>query len=264
MADEDVPRDDDDEDAEDLADVRDRAAWWDSPERRWYLRTSQIFRVLCILLLGLFYLFHRRADLEGIAAMVVILGFERSISRKLRETAERRFGDRRFLEENRRLGMREAELVSESELHLGELWRLTEERLRLYHEIATRQARRSFTNAQWAIAVGFVVVVAGAAAAFFAKTTTISIVVGALSAIGAALAGYIGKTFLRSQENAAAHLRSYFDQPQDFLRYLAAERLIEANLDGDHRAEAFKTIAQEIVRPGSTSKSDEGKEPASP
>jgi hypothetical protein len=58
-----------------------------------------------------------------------------------------------------------------------------------------------------------------------AKTTTAAVTTGSLGAVGAALAAYIGKTFIRSQETAASHLRAYFDQPLELSRYLAAERL---------------------------------------
>ncbi|MER5222033.1 MULTISPECIES: hypothetical protein [Streptomyces] len=43
---------------------------------------------------------------------------------------------------------------------------------------------------------------------------------------------------MKSQETAAEHLRAYFDQPLEFSRYLAAERLIaDARLETEQRAE---------------------------
>lgn len=46
----------------------------------------------------------------------------------------------------------------------------------------------------------------------------------------------IGKTFLRLQESAASHLRSYFDQPREQFRYLAAaERLLSYHGSGDQK-----------------------------
>ena len=120
------------------------------------------------------------------------------------------------------LGDEEGKLLDEDQLRFGTLWNLTQERLRVYHEIATRQANASFRNAQYAIAAGFAVIIIGAFAAFFAKNIAASIVVGTLGTVGAALSAYIGKTFLRLQEDAASHLRSYFDQPQEQFRYLSA------------------------------------------
>jgi hypothetical protein len=126
-------------------------------------------------------------------------------------------------------------------------WRLTEERLRIYHEIATRQAQASFRNAQWAIAGGFIVVVASAGAAFYAGNVTITVVIGVLGTAGAALSAYIGRTFLRLQESAAAHLRSYFTQPQEQFRYLAAERLLTILNDGEQKEKSVNQLIQAIV-----------------
>lgn len=37
--------------------------------------------------------------------------------------------------------------------------------------------------------------------------------VGGLGAASAALAGYVSRTFVKSQDAAAGHLRAYFEQP---------------------------------------------------
>jgi hypothetical protein len=49
-----------------------------------------------------------------------------------------------------------------------------------------------FRNAQWAIAGGFIIVVASAGAAFYAGNVAIAVVIGALGTAGAALSAYIG------------------------------------------------------------------------
>ncbi|MGW3731316.1 TRADD-N-associated membrane domain-containing protein [Streptomyces sp. NPDC000851] len=136
---------------------------------------------------------------------------------------------------------------SSQRLKLDQLWVTTSDRLDLYHQIATRQAEQSFRHAQMAMAIGFAtIVVAASVAAFAAKTTAGSIVSGVLGATGAAMAAYIGRTFVRSREIAAAHLRSYFLQPLEFSRYLAAERLI-ATLEPSARPAAVDHLAQAIV-----------------
>ena len=70
--------------------------------------------------------------------------------------------------------------------------------------------------------------------------------------MAAAFAGYIGRTFVRSQESAASKLHAYFDQPLEFSRYLAAERLLaESNdLSGDQRAVILSGLVQAIARQG--------------
>ena len=80
-----------------------------------------------------------------------------------------------------------------------------------------------------------------------ARSTTGSIVSGTLGAIGAIFAGYIGRTFIRTQEATADHLRSYFNQPLEFSRFLAAERLLDT-IEGDARESAVKDVVKAIVK----------------
>ncbi|MFJ8855130.1 hypothetical protein [Streptomyces sp. NPDC102437] len=133
-------------------------------------------------------------------------------------------------------------------LALAELWAATHARLELYHKIATSQATRSFRNAQVAMVTGFVLLVAFVFVALKASTTAGSIVAGGLGAVSAALAGYVSRTFVRSQEAAAGHLRSYFDQPLELSRFLAAERLIaDGKLSDEQRAEILMALVQAMV-----------------
>ncbi|MFD5940243.1 TRADD-N-associated membrane domain-containing protein [Streptomyces griseus] len=133
-------------------------------------------------------------------------------------------------------------------LGLPELWEATHARLDLYHQIATGQAKTSFRNAQIAMVVGFLLLVVFAGIALWASTTAVAIVAGGLGAVAAALAGYVAKTFVRSQESAATHLRSYFDQPLELSRYLAAERLVaDGDLTKEQRGEILSALVQAMV-----------------
>lgn len=135
-----------------------------------------------------------------------------------------------------------------SRLGLSELWAVTHSRLDLYHEIATGQASRSFRNAQVAMVLGFVLLVAFVLVALRASTTAGAVVAGALGVVAAALSGYVSRTFVRSQEAAASHLRAYFDQPLEFSRYLAAERLVaDSNLSDEQRAEVVTELAKAMI-----------------
>jgi transcriptional regulator with XRE-family HTH domain len=149
-------------------------------------------------------------------------------------------------EARRDLSEAEDELTAAQELTLPALWKVTHARLDYYHQIATGQARQSFRNAQIAMGVGFVLLVVFAVLALTAQSTAGAVVTGSLGAVSAAFAAYIGRTFVRSQETAAAHLRSYFDQPLEFSRYLAAERLLNSieRLETDQRA----TITADVLR----------------
>ncbi|MFG2224078.1 hypothetical protein [Streptomyces sp. NPDC048644] len=149
-------------------------------------------------------------------------------------------------------------------LPLSELWAVTHRRLDLYHEIALSQASRSFRNAQIAMGLGFFLLVAFLFMALRASTTAGSVVAGGLGAVAATLAGYVSRTFIRSQEAAAGHLRAYFDQPLEFSRYLAAERLIaEAELSEEQRGEMLATLIEAMVVAGDqkTAAKDAASEP---
>lgn len=133
-------------------------------------------------------------------------------------------------------------------LGLPELWEATHARLDLYHQIATGQAKTSFRNAQIAMGAGFLLLILFAGIALWASTTAVAIVAGGLGAVSAALAGYVAKTFIRSQEAAATHLRSYFDQPLELSRYLAAERLVaDGDLSQEQRGEILSALVQAMV-----------------
>jgi hypothetical protein len=75
---------------------------------------------------------------------------------------------------------------------------------------------------------------------------------GGLGAVGAAFAAYIGKTFIRSRESAASHLRAYFDQRLELSRYLAAERLLVDAKEPtpEQRAAIVSSLAEAIATAG--------------
>ncbi|MFF0395140.1 hypothetical protein ACFYSJ_05040 [Streptomyces sp. NPDC005248] len=142
----------------------------------------------------------------------------------------------------------EAEAERPTTLGLAELWETTHARLGLYHEIATGQAKSSFKSAKWSMWAGFALLILFVILALAASTTAGAIVAGGLGAVSAALSGYVSKTFVRSQEAAAGHLRSYFDQPLELSRYLAAERLIaDGDLSQEQRAEVLSALVQAMV-----------------
>lgn len=133
-------------------------------------------------------------------------------------------------------------------LTLSALWETTHARLKLYHDVALGQANRSFRSAQRAMWIGFVALAGFVTVALMATTTAGSIVAGSLGVVAAGLAGFIGRTFVRSQETAAEHLRSYFDQPLELSRYLAAERLVaDARLSPEQRTEILTTLVTAMV-----------------
>ncbi|MFI0242552.1 hypothetical protein [Streptomyces sp. NPDC016845] len=152
----------------------------------------------------------------------------------------------RAREAQRRLLREEA--AERAQLALAKLWGVTHARLRDYHGIALGQAKRSFWTAQGAMITGFLFLVGFAIVALKADNTAASAAAAVLGTVAAALAGFVSRTFIRSQEAAAAHLQRYFDQPLEFSRYLAAERLInDADLTREERAAAVAKLVDAMI-----------------
>jgi hypothetical protein len=144
--------------------------------------------------------------------------------------------------------------LAENGTDFDTLWKITQRRIRYYHEIATGQARSSFRNGQIAAYTGFAVVIGVAAIAGFTSNGTGAIAASVIGVAGAGLSAYIGSTFMRAQAAASESLREYFLQPVEFSRVLAAERLIET-LPEDQRSEHVGTVIRAMIR-NDQSKSD--------
>jgi hypothetical protein len=158
-------------------------------------------------------------------------------------------------------------VTQEDRLALSALWDVTHSRLDLYHQIATAQARRSFITAQTSIAVGFLLLITFAVLSVRSHSAVGAATTAALGAVSAALAGYISRTFIRSQEASAIDLRAYFDQPLEFSRFLAAERLLanQEDLSSDQKAMILTALTDNMVssKPARPTRASRKKKPVS-
>ncbi|MGW3913223.1 TRADD-N-associated membrane domain-containing protein [Streptomyces sp. NPDC005070] len=239
---------------------RERVSWVDSSERRKGLGW-EIVSILC----GLFLISYGtyRGDLLPKVSSSSPLNFLNSTQgqviagfivyecgRRYRKTQRKIHNDRFWLADARQeLDRAEAAVDQANGLRLPVLWDVTEKRLAYYHRIVTRQAEQSFRNGQVAMSAGFVVLILGASLALTADTTAKTVVAGTLSAIGAAIAAYIGRTFVRSQESASQHLLMYFRQPLELSRSLAAERLL-SEMERATRSTAAQRLMESILSSG--------------
>ncbi|MBL6280472.1 hypothetical protein JMF97_30400 [Micromonospora fiedleri] len=148
------------------------------------------------------------------------------------------------LESSRLLAAYNEEL--DSSLDLKDLWVLNQRRLDLYHRIATNQSRSSFRNAQLAASIGFLLLIASAALVWYSDSVAAAITTGSIGAFGGALGAYLGRTFIKSQEGAAAQLRQYFDHPVELSKILVVERLVE-RLSPEDRVSVIQMMAQSIL-----------------
>jgi hypothetical protein len=128
------------------------------------------------------------------------------------------------------------------------LWAETQERLTIYHQMATGQSAKSYRNSQGAIVAGFAVLILTTIVSSFTSSTTGALAAGGIAAVGAALTGYLTRTFMRMHELSSRQLRSYFDQPLDLSRSLAAERLLGQINDEARRAEAVVEVIRASYR----------------
>ncbi|MEV6608781.1 MULTISPECIES: hypothetical protein [unclassified Kutzneria] len=179
------------------------------------------------------------AVLFGLLALFVNLAY--------RDALQREHADRWQVEETRRRLERAEEAADKrGPLELTALWALTQRRLDYYHALATSQAERSFRHAQRAVVVGFAVLVVAVAVVASTGSTVIVIAAGSIGVVGAALAAYLGRSFLRAQESTSERLRLYFSQPFAFSRQLSAERLLIL-LDSEDRAAAVRDLIRAIM-----------------
>lgn len=119
------------------------------------------------------------------------------------------------------------------------VWRRTQKRMDLYHKVATTQADQSYQNGQRAITVGFLLLVCIAISSLFIGNTTGALTTASIGVAGAALTGYLTRTFLRVHESASRQLRSYFEEPLRLSQQLSAERLINLINDEEKRNDAI-------------------------
>lgn len=162
-----------------------------------------------------------------------------------RERAERR-AIHESMASHRELAEKQiAELKTVSSL--GMLLDLNQGQIDEYHRIATYQADRSFRSSQRAMWIGLLVIVACFVAGLYLPTAEAKVFVGALAAVGAALSGFLNRTYLHMYRQTLGQLNRYFDQPVLTSYYLTAERLTE-DLPDDQRHEMRRSIIGQVLQ----------------
>lgn len=143
---------------------------------------------------------------------------------------------------------RERMLGPSQGLDLVELWRQNQEQLADHHRISTEQAQHSHRRGQIAVGVGMATLIVVLLAVLVRGDLTTSIAAGVVAAIGAALAGYVSKTYLGVYEQAARRLEIYRTEPVAFRRFLAAWRIADDLPVGEVRDRARIRIIKALLR----------------
>jgi hypothetical protein len=130
----------------------------------------------------------------------------------------------------------------------------------MYHQLAVIQGRQSFRMLLLFSGLGF-----GLLAFVVWKATQVhtgpgGFALGAAGVAGAALSGYIGRTFMRAYLDANERLIDYFAEPLDMSRLLAAERLLKTVSDVE-RDRVVETIIDSALGRRRTSASTDASSP---
>jgi hypothetical protein len=239
--------------------ARSNEAWGSSSER---VRARVVYVLAILLTYGfaalVWVVLHYSEDLELTfrgkvitAAAFVLGGFVVAAGGAMYMTSARG----RF---EQRLASARAEQALEqltSAMELKDLLQINRKQMQAYDALARGQAASSYRVAQIAITVGLLVLVGGSIVAIAAQDETTKITTAALTASGGAIAGYIGRTFLRTYERALEQLNFYFEQPLVTSYILTAERVSEtmsAARRDDIREKIVERIMDGLIRPYET------------
>jgi hypothetical protein len=129
---------------------------------------------------------------------------------------------------------------------LPALIRINRQQMEQYEELTRRQANSSYRLSQGALGIGLALLAAGSIAALVTPESSSKAVVGALTAIGSVVAGFISNTYLRVYERTLVQLNFYFQQPLVTSYVLTAERLAD-KMTGSQRDDAQKQIIDRVL-----------------
>jgi Cyanobacterial TRADD-N associated 2-Transmembrane domain len=136
------------------------------------------------------------------------------------------------------------------------LWEGAQARLAMYHQLAVIQGRQSFRMLLLFSSLGFGLLAFVVWKGTEVHTTAGGLALGAAGVAGAALSGYVSRTFMRAYRDANERLVDYFAEPLDMSRLLVAERLLRSVPDGE-RGRVVETIIDSALGRSRTSGSSE-------
>lgn len=159
-----------------------------------------------------------------------------------------------FLARQRMMGKARArvalrKMTASDPIALKDLFRYTRRQLDAYQEESRNQQRLAFRHAQFASALGLVVLVIGIVVSLKGAPGSDKYVAAGLSGLGAALCGYIANTFIRTARRADEQLNLYYREPHMMGRLVVAERLATTICDSCKNQMGESMIAQALAWP---------------
>jgi hypothetical protein len=115
-----------------------------------------------------------------------------------------------------------------------------------YHALTKAQAADSYKRAQFAMFLGFLVLVFGVVFSLASDEAIAKVTTASLTGLGALLSGFLGKTFLDTYRSALDQLNYYFQQPLVTSYLISAERLA-GSLRGSQKDVAVNRIIDRIL-----------------
>ncbi|MGC5400727.1 hypothetical protein ACPXCP_33910 [Streptomyces sp. DT20] len=123
---------------------------------------------------------------------------------------------------------RAIETLKETDPQVGVLLEFNRQQVLRYHQIVTKQADHSFRAGQAAAASGLIVMGICLWVGLNQPGVDVKWFSGAIAGVGAAVSGYINRTYMRMYEKSIQQLGQYFDQPVVTGYYLTAERMAKS------------------------------------
>lgn len=234
--------------------------WASSPERYWYQKTwwipmLRMIAGLAILVVAgvLRWTWQVPPDLRWLTVLIAVAGVALLIwSMFPYLTARSAFRQRKKELAEYRVNVALDDLVDKlnkrkgKPLPLPQIFELNRRQLDEYQSMTKRQQHVAFQLTWIAAMVAFVVLLVGIILTFTSTqgvSATQQYIVGGLTAVGALLSGYLGKTFFEGHRDAMDQLNYYYTEPFLTGRLLAAERIATTMGGPIHR-----TYARQLVR----------------
>lgn len=125
---------------------------------------------------------------------------------------------------------------------------LNREQMDQYHALTMAQAADAYKRAQFAMLLGFLILVLGALATFGRLTngSAETYTAGALTSLGTLLSGFVARTFLTTYRDSLSQLNFFFEQPLVSSYLLTAERL-SSQVSAGKKDDALVRIIDRIL-----------------
>jgi hypothetical protein len=193
--------------------------------------------------------------LAGVTAVAGFLSYVQAVTAL--STARARFQAEQ--EQRASQGVRAALDSLGETTELPALLRLNRRQIEEYHVLTKGQASSAYLASQVAMSAGLLVLLIGSAVALALDDAGSKAAAAGLTALGSLLAGYIGRTFIRTYERTLVQLNHFFEQPLLNSYLLTAERLVGAmsppERDGMYRRlieRSLDALTGHMMRPDST------------